>query len=578
MCNLICFFLLVPLPPTPASVKDPCYPSPCGSNAKCRTVNDYPICECIPEYRGNPYENCRPECLANSDCPMNRACIRNKCEDPCPGTCGINAICTVRNHIPICSCPDNFIGEAFTLCTQRIETPLETDPCNPSPCGVNTICKTSGKNAICECLPGFFGTASASGCRPECTISADCSRDKACVNTKCIDPCPGVCGFKALCQVINHSPVCSCPPPLLGDPFTLCKEQLPEPQDLCNPSPCRLNGQCRIINGIASCIYPECVINQDCPRDRACYNQKCKDPCRDACGLNALCQVVNHRAICTCPPNYYGSPEVQCLLQIEPPKPKPECLQDVDCTNDKACINQKCLNPCVAGICGTNSECRPQAHRAVCICKDGYTGNAQRACFEIGCRSDGDCPSTQACVNRECINPCSFTSCGLNALCTADSNHKARCYCPENFKGNALIRCDRPECLQDLDCPYNLACRNERCEDPCNCGSKAICHVDNHRAQCSCPPGYTGNPITECRFVPPIIPPQCKMDADCPSKLACFSGNCKNPCLETKPCGANAECSVVDTLPLRTMSCLCLPGYVGDADVECKLGKHFNST
>lgn len=65
------------------------------------------------------------------------------------------------------------------------------------------------------------------------------------------------------------------------------------------------------------------------------------------------------------------------------------------------------------------------------------------------------------------------------------------------------------------------------------------------------------------------------MDADCPSKLACFNHVCKNPCTETKPCGVNAECSVVDTLPLRTMSCLCLPGYVGDADVECKLGKVF---
>lgn len=64
------------------------------------------------------------------------------------------------------------------------------------------------------------------------------------------------------------------------------------------------------------------------------------------------------------------------------------------------------------------------------------------------------------------------------------------------------------------------------------------------------------------------------MDVDCASKLACFSGECRNPCIETKPCGANAECMVVDTLPLRTMSCLCLPGYVGDADVECKLGMY----
>lgn len=71
---------------------------------------------------------------------------------------------------------------------------------------------------------------------------------------------------------------------------------------------------------------------------------------------------------------------------------------------------------------------------------------------------------------------------------------------------------------------------------------------------------------------PQEVQPQCRMDADCASKLACFSGECRNPCYETKPCGANAECTVVDSLPLRTMSCMCLPGYVGDADVECKRG------
>lgn len=62
------------------------------------------------------------------------------------------------------------------------------------------------------------------------------------------------------------------------------------------------------------------------------------------------------------------------------------------------------------------------------------------------------------------------------------------------------------------------------------------------------------------------------MDSDCASKLACFDGNCRNPCYEIKPCGPNAECTVVDTLPHRTMSCQCIPGYVGDADIQCKLG------
>lgn len=67
------------------------------------------------------------------------------------------------------------------------------------------------------------------------------------------------------------------------------------------------------------------------------------------------------------------------------------------------------------------------------------------------------------------------------------------------------------------------------------------------------------------------------MDADCPSKLACFSGECKNPCYETKPCGSHATCSVVDSLPLRTMVCQCEPGYIGDADVACRLGKQPNN-
>ena len=109
--------------------------------------------------------------------------------------------------------------------SDSIEEPQVIDPCNPSPCGPNAICTSSNGNALCECPPGYFGNPSTSGCRPECVISADCPRDKACVNSKCINPCPGVCGYEAICQVINHSPVCSCPPPLVGDPFTQCKKQ-----------------------------------------------------------------------------------------------------------------------------------------------------------------------------------------------------------------------------------------------------------------------------------------------------------------------------------------------------------------
>lgn len=61
---------------------------------------------------------CRPECTISSDCRQNQACSNQKCIDPCPGTCGVNAKCQVINHNPICSCPSGYTGNAFINCYQ----------------------------------------------------------------------------------------------------------------------------------------------------------------------------------------------------------------------------------------------------------------------------------------------------------------------------------------------------------------------------------------------------------------------------------------------------------------------------
>lgn len=95
----------------------PCIPNPCGSNAICREQNGAGSCICISDYFGNPYEGCRPECILNTDCASNRACIKNSCNDPCPGTCDQNARCQVINHLPSCTCNVGYTGDPYKLCS-----------------------------------------------------------------------------------------------------------------------------------------------------------------------------------------------------------------------------------------------------------------------------------------------------------------------------------------------------------------------------------------------------------------------------------------------------------------------------
>lgn len=99
----------------------PCIPSPCGANAICKENNDVGSCSCLSDYIGNPYEGCRPECSINTDCEPSKACIQSKCRDPCPGTCGQNAVCQVINHIPSCSCLPRFTGDPFQFCREDLQ-------------------------------------------------------------------------------------------------------------------------------------------------------------------------------------------------------------------------------------------------------------------------------------------------------------------------------------------------------------------------------------------------------------------------------------------------------------------------
>lgn len=207
---------------------DPCDPSPCGPNSLCKVQNDLAICTCASGYLGSPPE-CRPECITNSECSLDKTCENLKCISPCPRGCGINTDCRTIKHNPICSCKEGYTGDPFSICHKviKIENSLmgPINPCVPSPCGINAECRNTGGMPSCACLPQYIG--SPPNCKPECVLNTDCSNNKACVNMKCLDPCLGSCGVLAICNVVKHVPVCSCPNGYEGDPFVACnvKEQ-----------------------------------------------------------------------------------------------------------------------------------------------------------------------------------------------------------------------------------------------------------------------------------------------------------------------------------------------------------------
>lgn len=111
------------------NISRPCSPSPCGPNIQCQVYGHVAMCDPCggPDAHFRP--ECRPECLANSDCPFNLACLGQRCLDPCPGSCGVSALCTVIQHSPVCSCPPGLAGNPFEHCSPpKIRKLIHTVP------------------------------------------------------------------------------------------------------------------------------------------------------------------------------------------------------------------------------------------------------------------------------------------------------------------------------------------------------------------------------------------------------------------------------------------------------------------
>lgn len=197
--------------------------------------------------------------------------------------------------------------------------------------------------------------------------------------------------------------------------------------------------------------------------------------------------------------------------------------------------------------------------------------------FLAECKADSECPFDKACINDKCLDPCSFSGhCGRGAKCVVQL-HRAQCMCPTGMQGDPLISCISVLCQYNEDCADHEACDrlNRVCRPVCNdetCAESATCIGKHHQPECSCQAGYIGNAYFECKRTEPSVHPQpeCRSDSDCQSGLTCVNTRCENPCAKGNICNHNQECRVLDTLPLRTVMCQCPKDTITDANGYCK--------
>ena len=122
-----------------------------------------------------------------------------------------------------------------------------------------------------------------------------------------------------------------------------------------------------------------------------------------------------------------------------------DCLQDSDCPNDRQCLSEKCVDPCIYGssnICAPTARCRAINHRSQCYCPPGTQGDPFKQCVIVGCQSHDDCAGDETCdvVNRVCRPVCNPGTCAQKASCRGE-RHQPICTCIPGTRGDPYVRC-----------------------------------------------------------------------------------------------------------------------------------------
>jgi len=130
------------------------------------------------------------------------------------------------------------------------------------------------------------------------------------------------------------------------------------------------------------------------------------------------------------------------------------------------------INECEDHPCHPSADCINLHGSYRCTCPSGTAGDpAGSGCvLPHQCTVHPDCPDTQACIQHNCSDPCSFVDCGLNTICSV-LDHTASCQCQPGYIGDAS-GCFKVECLSNSDCPTDKYCNQEinKCNSKlCDC-------------------------------------------------------------------------------------------------------------
>ncbi|KAG5669359.1 hypothetical protein PVAND_017247 [Polypedilum vanderplanki] len=117
------------------------------------------------------------------------------------------------------------------------------------------------------------------------------------------------------------------------------------------------------------------------------------------------------------------------------------------------------VNLCESPSCGPNSKCSAPFGSIICTCLDDAIGNPPN-CEKPECFDDFDCDENRACFKNKCKNLCEIKACKENEKCEM-KNHKRECFSKNCLIGNLLVN---NQCMENLNLVTGTISSSRCCE------------------------------------------------------------------------------------------------------------------